>query len=305
MFDRLLKKFQGLKVIEFDKMPDWKGPKYAYRLREEYDEPPTVNQRLAELVDCTGCDKLPVLIIGAWEHGNEKHGAPDIVADLVQVAPRLPGLRHLFFGEMEYRECEISWIVQTDLSPLLQAFPALESLRVRGGEDLAFSQTRHNNLRELAIETGGLSRSTIRDIFQCDFPALEHLELFLGDDAYGFDGSVEDLQPLLSGRLFPNLKYLGLMNSCIVNEIAPVVVNAPVMSRIETLDLSLGNLNDEGIRGLAGLAACPQLKKLILSHHYVSKSEIKALKKVLRCKVIADDHQELEDEEWSPIAHAE
>jgi hypothetical protein len=119
----------------------------------------------------------------------------------------------LFVGEMTVEECEISWINQSDVSPLLKAFPKLETLRVRGGSGLSFSRMAHQSLRELVVETGGLSRSTIRETFLCDFPALERLQLQLGDGGYGFDGSVEDLQPLLAGKLFPKLEYLGLTNS--------------------------------------------------------------------------------------------
>jgi hypothetical protein len=175
---------------------------------------------------------------------------------------------------------------------------------VRGGSGLSFSKINHNNLCELAIETGGLSRATIREVCLCEFPALQHLELLLGEPNYGFDGGVEDLQPLLSGRLFPQLKWLGLMNSEIANDIAAVVVNSPIVSRLETLDLSLGNLDGEGVRSLHGLAAYPNLKTLNISHHFAEDGDVAALKEALKCRVIAEDKQEPEDE-WRTIVHAE
>jgi hypothetical protein len=126
--------------------------------------------------------------------------------------------------------------LQTDVSPLLKAFPALESLRIRGGSHLSISQVQHLKLKELAIESGGLGRSVLREILLCDLPELEHLELLLGEENYGFDGTVEDLQPLLSGRLFPKSTYLELMNGEIANDIAAAVVNSPIAQRIESLD---------------------------------------------------------------------
>jgi hypothetical protein len=304
MYSENISEFRGRPVIDFNGKDDWQGAQTAYRLREEYEDELKVSDRLSALLAQPGSDQLSSLIIGGWTGSCEGDDSAGIVAELAQAAPRLPGLRHLFFGEMTYEECEISWINQSDLSPLLKAFPKLESLRVRGGTGLSFSKIKHDSLRELAIEAGGLSRSTIREIFLCEFPALEHLELLLGESNYGFDGGVEDLQPLLSGRLFPKLNWLGLMNSEIANEIAAVAVNAPVVSRLKVLDLSLGNLDSEGVQSLHGLSAYPQLETLNISHHYASDGDIAALKQAVHCRVIAEDRQEPEDE-WRPVVHAE
>ncbi len=304
MYSELIESFQGLPTQDFNGSDDWKGPNVAYRIREEYDDETKIADRLAELLKQPGVEKLSALIIGAWTGSCEGDDSQAIV-DLVDLAaPRLPNLRHLFFGEMTYEECEISWINQSDLTPLLDAFPRLESLRVRGGNGLSFSPIKRESLRELAVETGGLPRSAIREICLCEFPALEHLELLLGESNYGFDGSVEDLQPLLSGRLFPRLKWLGLMNSEIANDIAAVVVNAPLIARLEHLDLSLGNLDGEGVRSLLGLATISNLKSLNISHHFAAEDDIAALKQALTCQVVAEDTQEVEDE-WRPIVHAE
>jgi hypothetical protein len=304
MYGELVESFQGLKIREFNAAGDWKGPAIAYRLREEYDDEVKIADRLDSLLKQPDVEELTALVVGAWTGACEGANSREMVELLVRAAPRLSGLKHLFFGEMTYEECEVSWINQSDLSPILCAYPDLESLRVRGGTGLSFSTVRHDHLRELAVETGGLPRSTIREICLCDFPALEHLELLLGESNYGFDGSVEDLQPLLSGRLFPRLKWLGLMNSEIANEIAAVVVNAPLVTRLEHLDLSLGNMDGEGFRSLSGLAAATNLRSLNLSHHYASEEDVVGLTKSLICQVTAEDERESEDE-WRPIVHAE
>jgi hypothetical protein len=303
-FSEHIDTFHGATVADFNGSDDWQGEKVAYRLREEYEDEVKIADRLASLLQQPKCDQLTALIIGAWTGLCEGDDSKAIVTALAEAAPHLQGLRHLFFGEIVLEEAEISWINQSDVSPLLRAFPKLESLRVRGGASLSFSRVKHDSLRELAVETGGLSRATIRDIFLCQFSELEHLELLLGEPNYGFDGGVEDLQPLFSGRLFPKLKWLGLMNSEIANEIAAVVVNSPIVSRLETLDLSLGNLGGEGVQSLTGLAAYPNLKTLNISHHFASDQQIAALKNTLKCEVIAYDRQEPEDD-WRPIVHAE
>lgn len=304
MFSELIGEFNGQRVVDYQAAKSWEGPDVAYRLREEYEDEHSIAERLDALLAESGSERLTTLLIGAWSGACEGGSSAEIVEKLVTVATRLPKLRGLFFGEMTYEECEVSWIVQADVSPLLAAFPKLEMLRIRGGTGLTFSRVRNTALKELAIETGGLSLQTIRELFLCDLPSLEHLELFLGEGGYGFDGSVEDLQPLLSGRLYPQLKYLGLMNSEIANDIAAVVVNSPVVERIDTLDLSLGNMTDEGARSLLALAPQKHLKRLDISHHYASQDVVDELQKVLPFEVVAEDRQEPEDG-WRPVVHAE
>ena len=101
-------------------------------------------------------------------------------------------------------------------------------------------------------------------------PALEHLELWLGDGGYGWDGTVEDLQPLFSGELFPNLKSLGLRNSEIQDEVAIAISKAPILRQLEVLDLSMGTLGDLGGQALLDSPEVKNLRKLDLRHHYLS-----------------------------------
>lgn len=306
MYQEHLTEFAGLSVQEFDLDEDWLGPDVAYRIWEGYDDEVTIAQRLHRLLAQPQSGEITALVVGAWGDWSvdRKGNADAIVKELVAAAPRLPKLRALFLGDVTYDEYELSWIKQSDVSPLLAAWPNLEIFRVRGSDGLAFSRLRHESLRHLAIESGGLPREVLRQVFSCDLPNLEHLELLLGEAGYGFDGNVADLQPLLSGRLFPRLKFLGLMNSEIADEIAAVVVNSPIVDRIETLDLSLGNLSDVGVRALHALAGKPNLRRLNISHHYATKSEIQRLQKAVSCEVIADDPQELDDS-FRPIMHAE
>jgi hypothetical protein len=304
MYTEHLSSFNGLPTIDYNDSKDWKGPGNAYRLREEYDDEVSIGDRLQSMLEQPGAEKLTALIIGSWTGSCEGSDSTGIVQAVVEAAGQLPALKAIFFGEMTYEECEISWINQSNVSPLLTAYPSLETLRVRGGTGLSFSRVKNASLRELAIETGGLSRSAIREIFLCDFPELRHLELQLGEENYGFDGSVEDLQPLLAGSLFPKLEYLGLTNSEIANDIAAVVVNSPIVERVTRIDLSLGNLDGEGVESLKALAHHKNLKELNISHHYAPQAKIDELISALPFTVIADEPQEPEDE-WRPIVHAE
>ena len=243
-------------------------------------------------------------MIGAW-HGDDAELSPeDVIEVLVKGKDRLSNLAAIYVGDITSEENEMSWINQCDLSPLLKAFPKLQLLRSRGGQGLALSSPQHENLRGLAMETGGMDVSVVRSVCISNFPNLEYLELWLGTDEYGANFSVPDLQPILSGRLFPKLKYLGLRNSQQADDIAGVIVNSPIVSRIETLDLSLGVLTDEGANALLKLSS-PTLKKLNLHYNYFSPEVIKQLK-ALPLTVDASKPSGMEEEdEWRFVAVGE
>ena len=115
-------------------------------------------------------------------------------------------LRALFVGDMTFEECEISWIIQSDYKPLLDAFPQLESLRVRGSTSLKFAPFEHSNLQELAIECGGLPSALANDIADSKMPALRNLELWLGDDSYGFNAATEKYEDLVAAGVIDPAK---------------------------------------------------------------------------------------------------
>ena len=184
-------------------------------------------------------------------------------------------------GDIASEEWEISWIKQSDISPVLAADPNLEMLQLRGSDGLAFSKVRHDNLKILVIEAAGLSRQTIADICALELPALEHLELWLhSGDYYEPDFSVDNLMPILAGDLFPNLTYLGLRNSEYSDEIAAALLKAPVLQQIAVLDLSMGTLGDEGAFALFYCPAINQLQILNVSENLLSNYTIKRLQQL-------------------------
>ncbi len=66
MYNDLIDSFHGQEVIDFNTADDWKGPTFAYRLREEYDDELKVSDRIDELLKQPGAEQLQALIIGAW-----------------------------------------------------------------------------------------------------------------------------------------------------------------------------------------------------------------------------------------------
>ncbi len=267
-----------------------------YRIALSYDEEDgermSLVDKLAAFLEDPAAERAQGLVIGTWGGVDSvDQSSGPIVEALVAARDKLPNLKHLFLGDIVSEENEISWIQQSDVSPLLAAYPDLEELRIRGSNNLSFGALQLKKLKTLAIETGGLPVSVLREVCAAKLPALEHLELWLGEEQYGWDGTVADLGALLSGKLFPKLRYLGLRDSIIANEVAAAVAKAPVLKKIRILDLSLGNLGDEGAKALVDSPDVAKLEKLDIHHHFVS-DEVVAQLKALGIEVDASERME-------------
>jgi Leucine Rich repeat len=275
-----------------------------YRLSVEYDSETSIVDLLSQFVADANVSKVTGLVIGMWDADDSSQSVVDL---LVNAHQQLSSLSALFLGDIIEEENQISWIQQSDVSPLLTAYPQLEYLQIRGNDGLSFGELKHDRLKTLIVETGGLAVERVREICDSHLPQLEHLELWLGTDDYGGDVAIEDLAPILSGGLFPYLQYLGLRDSCIADRIATAVANSTILVRIKVLDLSLGNLGDVGAMALLASPFISQLKKLDLHHHYMSEALVKDLAK-LSIEVDVSDEQEADkddDEEYRYIAVSE
>lgn len=269
----------------------------AYFLGLDWDANENITNPLEMVLQDPQVSQVEALVFGMWNGNVAVDGSSKILVDaLVAARERLTSLKAVFIGDIPYDESEISWIQQSDISPVLQAYPDLEVLQVRGGEGLAFSPLRHDHLEALIVETGGLTRETIAQICALNLPALEHLELWLGSSYYGGDSSIDDLMPILSGELFPNLTYLGLRNSEYSDDIASSVVQSPVIEQIKVLDLSMGTLGDEGAEALLNCPAVNRLDILNVSENFLSAEMIERLSQ-LNVRIMAENQKDEEDEE--------
>ena len=286
--------FQGKPVINYEKDTTIVNSLNAvYRLSVEYDSEHTILDLLTQLSADPSASKIIELIIGMWDYDTSSQG---IVDCLIENRQKLSGLKALFLGDITGDENEVSWIQQSNLSLLLNAYNDLEYLQVRGNEGLQLGELKLDRLKTLIIETGGLNPSIVKEICQAKLPQLEHLELWLGDPNYGGDTKVEDLAPILAGKLFPKLSYLGLKDSVIADHVAIAVSTAPVMQQIKVLDLSLGNLGDVGATALLASPFINQLEKLDLNYHYISP-ELMAKLEELDIEVDISDEQDSEEDE--------
>ena len=291
--------FFGLPVQDFSQSDDWKGAGIAYRVRIDWESEASVSKLLQELAQNSGADQLRAVVLGHWGGDDPSSSSASSIKTLCELAGQFKSLQAIFVGDIAGEENEISWITQSDIAPLLMAYPKLQVLRARGGNDLEFGPVEHSSLKQLTLEAGGLDRKTVRQVLQSSLPALEHLELWLGTNEYGGSTTIEDLQPLLNGNLFPQLSYLGIRNTDGIDDFVPTIVNSPILNRIRTLDSSLGNLSDVGARSLLELTNNSSLKTLNLSHHYVSDEMGTQLAK-LPFEVVLENGQGTADE-WHSI----
>jgi hypothetical protein len=301
--------FAGLKVVTYDPNAGLRrgqpGP-VAYCLsgwRFQSDDR-SVPELLDDYLGQKGVEETTALVIGPWDYDDMcNRGNHEVVKALVAARERLPNLRALFLGDVTFSECEISCITQGDVAPLLSAYPRLEEFHVRGVGKLTFGRLHHDNLRTLAIESGGLPAEILREISAARLPQLEHLELWLGTPNYEGIDTVAPLKPLLAGKQFPKLRYLGLRNSDIADAVAQAVAVAPVLKGLRVLDLSLGDLSDEGAQALIASPAIRQLEKLDIHHHFVSPEVVAQLHNLGLEVDDADGHPEAtEDERYNSVS---
>ncbi|GAA2703068.1 STM4015 family protein [Actinoplanes palleronii] len=244
------------------------------------------------------------LVIGSWGYAAF---SPAPIEQLCAAAPRLPRLRSLFLGDIGAEECEISWMKVGDVSRLLTAFPLLETLQVRGGEDFRFSgPVRNDHLRRLVVQSGGLGAGFTTAVLTSELPELTDLELWLGVDEYGGSTTLETLRPLLDGKLFPRLRRLALRNAENADEIATALAQAPVVARLEALDLAMGTFGDQGAAALLAGQPLTHLRELGLEFHYMSDETAQALVEALAgVEVNVDDQQEPDEYEDDGVTISE
>ena len=304
-YPRHLTGFGGLPVIDFPgpKDADTRLPEagaVAWRIgSDSYDSEESWTEAFTRFRAAVDTSAVRAIVVGSWEEAYDT-GPEEIIAALLDARPQLPALRALFLGDMESEQCEISWINQGDVGPLLDGFPELEEFGVRGGSGLVLPAVTHRKLRSLTIETGGMPAEAVRGVAASDLPVLERLDLWLGTSEYGGDATITDVAPILDGERLPRLRHLGLRNSDIQDAIAAAVASAPVVARLETLDLSMGVLTDEGGAALLSGQSLTHLKKLDLHHNYLTEPLCERFPEVLGgAGVLLDlDRGNAEDDEY-------
>lgn len=230
--------FRGKKVEDYDADKGILDPaNTCYRIRLSYDDFDN-NRKLEDFFEKFAQDpkakEVKEFIIGIWSY--ESEGCDELIATMIKYADVLQNVEAIVFGDITYEETEISWIENGDHSRLIASFPNLKEYRVRGGNSLSFKTLIHPKIEKFVVEAGGLDKTTVSQIITGSLPELQHLEIWLGTDNYGANANVHVLRPLLTGNKFPKLKYLGLRNSDISDDIADALSATP---KVESSDIQI------------------------------------------------------------------
>lgn len=234
---------------------------------------------------------LTEVVIGSWGGPYEESCQP-IIDGIIANKKRFSHIKKLFIGDMDFEECEVSWILQGDYGKLWAALPELKELTIKGSTDLDLGDIRHEGLQALTIICGGLPTRILEEIGRAKLPRLKKLLLYIGSDYYGFDGDSETIRTFLANADFPQLEYLGIADSEIQDELAEVVLESKFMKQIHTLDLSCGTLTDKaGELLLEKLPSFDNIHTLDIHYHYMSEKMVKKLE-ALPISVDASDPNE-------------
>jgi uncharacterized protein (TIGR02996 family) len=198
-----------------------------------------------------------------------------------------PSLRKLRLGEFNCagpggtgdHDYEISWTGLGDASGLWAAVPRLEHLVIQSGlGDTALSGVAdqlgtidHPRLRHLEIITGGMKRACVEAVANANLPSVETLIVWFGDPSYGFEGGIDDIQPILDGPRLPKLQHLGLCNADFTDDICRRLGGARILKQLKTLSLAYGTMSDEGAEALAAAKpALAHLERLNLDENFLT-----------------------------------
>ena len=272
-----------------------KSKTYAYSY-EQYEEQGKGPKNVVEdiLADKEFPD-LTELVIGCWGNPWEEN-CQEVINGIVANAGRFSHIEKLFLGDMNFEECEVSWIMQGDYSGLWKAMPQLKELTIKGSTNLTLGAIQHENLESLTIICGGLGKDVLEEISRAKLPNLKKLLLYIGIDDYGFDGNADTVREMLAASDFPKLTYLGITDSEIQDELTEVVLESKYIRQITTLDLSNGTLTDKGgellLEKIPGL---PNIEKLDLHYHYLSDEMMEKLENL---SLDVDVSEQEEADEW-------
>lgn len=264
-------------VIEFKKIPQTK----ELNLEEFHT-----------LLQAPQIERLQALVCQINYERNKPFGV--VLEALCDASEEIPNLKALFIGDGEQHEYRKSKIDVFDIRPILEAYPNLQVLQIRGcfcEYELECKSLRHEHLKTLIVETADLDARNLAQICALELPALEYLELWLGRRLWDAKSTIDTLMPILFGESLPNLSYLGLRSSENADLIAEALVQSPILESLTALDLSMGNLSNSGAATLLNCPAIDKLYTLNIANNLVSEGMVQRLLQ-LNCQVIADNQEE-------------
>lgn len=238
------------------------------------------------------------LVFGFNNDPNE-NSLDDLIGILAKQAPAT--IRKLHFGDFEYPDdTEMSWYHVGNLAKLWKAVPQLRSLIVQGGE-FEVGTIELPEVVRAEFRTGGLSAAAAKAIAKATWPRIEHLAVWYGDKNYGGTAKVADAAALLDRTDLVGLTSLGIVNTSFTDELCGVLPASKLLPQLTRLDLSMGIMTDDGARLLAAHKdAFKHLAELDVSHNYLTKAGVTALKGVAKSLVSTRQREDRDPEYRHP-----
>ncbi|MCX5742718.1 MAG: TIGR02996 domain-containing protein [Proteobacteria bacterium] len=263
----------------------------------EIDVPVAYAAMRDRLLDGAAFGLLRSLTLGAFE--DESNYMPDYSKAIAAMTQHgvPPWLRELRIDRGGY--WDISSTEGADLADLYPLLPNLETLYLAVGR-MELGAIDLPALRDLEVYTGGFSGENCASVIAANCPNLERLILRFGSSQdYGGTSTADDIRPLLASTRFGKVKHLALANAPFTNELLPDLVRSPLLSQLETLDLSWGFLDDTGVATiLANVDAFRHLRTLDVTDSYIA-TRAADLKAALPQTIGTDDQKAVEqNDDW-------
>lgn len=279
--------FANRKVIEFDpKIGIHDTVDIAYALRVSSGTYTENLEKLQIFLQNSLINQVEALVFGTWYTN-----FLDIVDLLLDAQDKLTNLKALFIGDVNRSKLYLAPVFYNNISYILLAYPQLKILKFRCNNcycyykdllSITFSPIKHENLKVVIIESNTIGNDLLYDFCQLELPALEYLELWLGNNRYSQYDDIVHLNELIItfSKRFPKLKYLGLHNHQNSKGLAFAIANSPIVENLVELDLSVGDINDYGVEALFNCPAIRQLDTLDISYNYINDKMIEKMNKL-------------------------
>lgn len=171
-----------------------------------------------------------------------------------------------------------------DINLIFTKMPYLENLQLNVGA-INFKTIQSNYLKNLYLKSSFNKKNREVLFEKADLPNLETLTVYFYNPKfkeYAF------LNPLLQGKIFPNLKHLGLLNGRNARELLIQLENSSLLQQLETLDLTKTDLDHVAITEtlLKSPSKFRKLKKITFTGTWVRDNTIEKLRAVFGKEVI-------------------
>ena len=249
---------------------------FCSRLSYEREEP-SVAEVLKEILASPASRFVHEVRIGLTDAESDASYLEE-VGIVAEGGPR-PSIRRVYVGCFEFPdESEISWSSVGSVESLYIACPNLNWLKVQGG-DIELGELRHPQLETLTIHTGGLPSEAAMSISKAQLPKLKTMEVWFGSQNYGGSTEPNMLESLLDAQGVPKLQNLGLMNAEFTDALPELLSGSKVLSQLNTLDLSMGTMSDEGCESLLRhRESFKHLKRLDVDDNTLSEEAVNKLR---------------------------